>query len=272
MEDSNHSGRPIRFGAFEVDLRAGELRKQGLRIKLQEQPLQVLAMLLQHPGDVVTREELQKKLWPADTFVDFDHGLNKAITKIREALGDSADNPRFIETLPRRGYRFIAPVDRSGSPGAATNEPPVTTSRGLARALFILIQAGYLAMYGAAFYYLPAIQRLSLILPVRNLAVYVIVCALCGSAFRLYLLSAAAFDYPNTGRLFKRLFPGILLIDLAWSASPILLFYRLGEFILLFVAGLAFLPFSQRSLLHAAYAPGGGRTSAEEPTSSRLVS
>jgi DNA-binding winged helix-turn-helix (wHTH) protein len=269
MEGSTISARRARFGAFEVDLRAGELRKQGLRIKLQEQPLQVLAMLLQHPGDVVTREELQKKLWPADTFVDLEHGLNKAITKIREALGDSADNPLFIETLPRRGYRFIAPVSRPGDSVVSMAEPPVTTSRGLARGLFILIQVGYLAMYGAAFYYLPAIQRLSLILPVRNLAVYVVVCALCGSAFRLYLLSAAALDYPNTGRLFKRLFPGILLIDLPWSASPILLFYRLGEFILLFVAGLAFLPFSQRSLLRAVYASGDGHTSAEEPASSR---
>src|SRR5438093_10275695 len=101
----------VRFGAFEVDLRAGELRKNGLKIKLQEQPFQVLAMLLRHPGEVVTREELQKTVWPADTFVDFDRGLNKTINKIREALGDSADNPRFVETLPRRGYRFIAPVE-----------------------------------------------------------------------------------------------------------------------------------------------------------------
>ncbi len=269
MEDRSASLRPVRFGAFELDLRVGELRKQGRRIKLQEQPLQVLAMLLQHPEDVVTREELQKKLWPADTFVDFDHGLNKAITKIREALGDSADNPRFIETLPRRGYRFIAPLNQSGDSVVSMAEPPVTTSRGLARALFILIQVGYLVMYGEAFYHLSYIQRLSLILPLRKLAVYVVVCALCGSAFRLFLLFAAALDYPNTGRLFKRLFPGILLIDLAWAASPILLFYRLGEFILLFVTGLAFLPFSQRSLVRAAYAPGGGRTSAEEPASSR---
>jgi eukaryotic-like serine/threonine-protein kinase len=101
----------LRFGAFEVDLRAGELRKSGIKIKLQEQPLQVLAMLLEHPGEVVTREELQRKLWSTDTFVDFEHSLNAAVKRLREALGDSADNPRFIETLPRHGYRFIAPVD-----------------------------------------------------------------------------------------------------------------------------------------------------------------
>ena len=108
-EDDQVSGR-LRFGVFELDLRAGELRKHGLRVRLQEQPFQVLATLLEHPGEVVTREELQKKLWPADTFVDFDHGLNKAISKIREALSDSAEGPRFVETVARRGYRFLAEV------------------------------------------------------------------------------------------------------------------------------------------------------------------
>jgi DNA-binding winged helix-turn-helix (wHTH) protein/Tol biopolymer transport system component len=101
----------LRFGVFEVDLRAGEVRKQGVRVKLQEQPFQVLNILLQRPGDVVTREELRSRLWQSDTFVDFDNGLNTSINKLREALGDSADSPRFIETLPRRGYRFIAPVN-----------------------------------------------------------------------------------------------------------------------------------------------------------------
>src|SRR3989442_1079069 len=103
--------RPIlRFGVFEVEVRTGELRKQGVRIKMQEQPFHVLTVLLQRPGEVVTREELRSQNWPADTFVDFDNSLNTAINKLREALGDSADSPRFIETLPRRGYRFIAPV------------------------------------------------------------------------------------------------------------------------------------------------------------------
>jgi TolB-like protein len=111
MQDSPSSSQTIRFGAFEVDLRAGELRKQGVRIKLQDQPFQILAMLLANSGQVVTREELRNKLWPADTFVDFDHGLNKSINKLREALGDSAENPRFVETLPRRGYRFLRSID-----------------------------------------------------------------------------------------------------------------------------------------------------------------
>ena len=101
----------MRFGAFEVDLRSGEVRKQGIRLKLQNQPFQVLAILLEHSRDVVTREELRHRLWPADTFVDFDTGLNSAIKKLREVLGDSADEPRYIETLPRRGYRLIVPVE-----------------------------------------------------------------------------------------------------------------------------------------------------------------
>jgi TolB-like protein/DNA-binding winged helix-turn-helix (wHTH) protein/Flp pilus assembly protein TadD len=112
LETTDDSPRALRFAAFEVDLRVGELRKRGLKIKLQDQPFQILAMLLDHPGDVVTREELHRRLWPDDTFVDFDHGLNNAINRLREALCDSADAPRFIETLPRRGYRLIAFVER----------------------------------------------------------------------------------------------------------------------------------------------------------------
>src|SRR4029077_10848216 len=105
----------VRFGPFEVEFRAGELLKNGRRIRLQDQPLQVLAMLLEKPGEVVTREEVRKRLWLEDTFVDFDHGLNNAINRLREALNDSADAPRFIETLPRRGYRFIAEVNGRAS-------------------------------------------------------------------------------------------------------------------------------------------------------------
>src|SRR5262245_39232088 len=101
----------FRFGIFEVDVAAGEIRKNGAKIKLQEQPFQALVALIEHPREVLTREELRKRLWPADTFVDFDRGLNKAINRLREALDDDADNPRFIETLPQRGYRFLAPVD-----------------------------------------------------------------------------------------------------------------------------------------------------------------
>src|SRR5207253_11274034 len=102
--------RTRRFGVFEVDLRAAELRKRGVRIKLQEQPFQILSLLLEHPGEIVTREELRQKLWPAHTFVDFDRSLNKAMTKLRSTLGDSAESPRYVDTIPRHGYRFLAPV------------------------------------------------------------------------------------------------------------------------------------------------------------------
>lgn len=112
MGDSSPSLAGYRFGVFEVDLRAGEIRKSGLRIKLQEQPFQVLTLLLQHSPELVSREDIRKHLWQEDTFVEFDHGLSNAVGRIREALGDSADNARFIETLPKRGYRFIAPVQK----------------------------------------------------------------------------------------------------------------------------------------------------------------
>ena len=108
--DQSLSDQRVRFGVFEADFRAGELRKSGVKIKLHAQPLAVLKILLERAGDVVTREELQQKLWGSNTFVDFDHGLNKTINKLRDALSDNADTPRYIETLPRRGYRFIAPV------------------------------------------------------------------------------------------------------------------------------------------------------------------
>jgi Tol biopolymer transport system component/DNA-binding winged helix-turn-helix (wHTH) protein len=104
------AARIVRFAVFEFDLKTGELRKHGLRIKLQGQPIRVLAMLIEHAGEVVNREELQKRLWPADTYVDFEHSLNAAIKRLRAALGDSADSPRYVETLPRQGYRFIAPL------------------------------------------------------------------------------------------------------------------------------------------------------------------
>jgi DNA-binding winged helix-turn-helix (wHTH) protein len=107
----NNGNRTIRFGAFEADLPSGEIRKFGSRIKLQDQPFKVLQILLEHPGELVTREELQSRIWPEDSFGDFDHAVNVAVGKLRAALGDSADNPSFIETVPRRGYRFVATLD-----------------------------------------------------------------------------------------------------------------------------------------------------------------
>jgi len=131
-ESSREESGTRRFGVFEVDLRAGELHRNGLKVKLQEQPFQVLAQLLERPGEVVTRDDLRNRLWPADTFVDFDHSLNAAIKRLRDALGDSADNPTFVETVARRGYRFLAPVTtpNHGTSASAADPPPVAVVPG----------------------------------------------------------------------------------------------------------------------------------------------
>jgi TolB-like protein/Tfp pilus assembly protein PilF len=112
--DSTSSGRRVRFGQFEIDERTGELRKDGNKVRLQEQPLQILQLLLEHPGEIVTREELRKRVWPTDTFVDFDHGINNAIKRLRESLTDEAETPKFVETVARRGYRFIGRLETTG--------------------------------------------------------------------------------------------------------------------------------------------------------------
>ena len=197
---SNSPKQLLRFSVFEVDLMAGELRKNGKRIRLQGQPFQVLAMLLENAGRVVSRDELRQKIWPADTFVDFDHGLNTAVNKIRDSLGDSASSPRFVETLARRGYRFIAPVDGVSAPQTAgpmpattradTSGGPITTSqtsavaganaamaidepvlhpelhvpmphRGLVRALFVLIQLMFLTFYLVALSHLHDVDQIA---------------------------------------------------------------------------------------------------------------
>ena len=142
---SSNGTRMIQFGVFEVDLRAGELRRNGARVKLQEQPLQILTLLLERPGEVVSRDELRTRLWPADTFVDFDHSLNAAVRRLRDALGDSAENPRFVETVARRGYRFLVPV--SGMPpaveaGLAVPPRRPARIRWIASAAVVLLVAG----------------------------------------------------------------------------------------------------------------------------------
>jgi len=142
MEPSAPKIQRIAFDRFEVDLRSGELRKHGRRVRLQDQPFQLLALLLEHPGDVVTREEVCRKLWQADTFVDFDHSLGTAINKIREALGDSADHPRFIETMPRRGYRFIGKIERSELQAPVQVPTPSSESSGEYRLRLIFLVSG----------------------------------------------------------------------------------------------------------------------------------
>jgi len=143
----------LRFGTFEVDLRAGELRKQGKRIKIQDQPFHVLTVLLQHSGEVVTREELRNQNWPPDTFVDFDNSLNTAINKLREALGDSADNPRFVETLPRRGYRFLAHVTSADGKELSTASPSIRSYVQLWKIVLPAAVVLVLAVVGASFWH-----------------------------------------------------------------------------------------------------------------------
>ena len=125
--DSRNGTRLIQFGIFEADLHTGELRRNGVRVRLQEQPFQILAMLLERPGEIVAREELRTRLWPADTFVDFDHSFNAAVRRLRDTLGDTAENPRFVETVARRGYRFLAPVN--GGAHAVASEIAITPPR-----------------------------------------------------------------------------------------------------------------------------------------------
>jgi len=282
--------RLIRFGVFELDLAAAELRKSGVRIRLQEQPFLVLSLLLQRPGEVITREDLRQQLWPADTFVDFDHSLNTAVNKLREALGDSASTPRYVETLARRGYRFIAPVEFMGlerAEATATAKGPPSTSgestqpadttpamhpdlevplphRGLTRGLFGLLQIMYLAFYLAALFRLHAIERITDdFLPgwgALTIFIVLLVTAGVGIPLRCYLFTAAAFDYRRLGQNFIRLFLFILALDQLWAVAPFLLIPKIG-FGAAFAAtaGLLYVPFAERTLIRMAY-PGSTAT------------
>jgi cholera toxin transcriptional activator len=268
----------VRFGVFTADLAAGELRKNGVRIRLQEQPFQVLAYFLERPGEVVTREELRQKLWPADTFVDFDHSLNTAVNKLREALGDSAASPRYVETLARRGYRFLVPVEpiggssRAPDPGKTAPTPEVETfhrdlevplpNRGLTRGLFVLIQVMYLIFYVIALFRLPGIDRVtSAFLPGWGSAVIfvaVLVTAGAGIPLRCYLISAVAFDHRRLAKKFQRLFLVIVVLDELWAVAPLLLAQKIG-FGAAFAAtaALLYVPFSERTLVRMAYPSPG---------------
>jgi DNA-binding winged helix-turn-helix (wHTH) protein len=268
---SSGESRVVRFGVFEADLTAGELRKNSVRVRLQEQPFQVLAILLQNAGKVVTREDLRHSVWPADTFVDFDHSLNTAVNKIREALGDSASSPRYLETLPRRGYRFIAPVNGTEVPSAshATQENtwketihpelhvPVP-QRGLVRVLFALIQVMYLCFYLNALYRLPRVDRVaSGFLPdwgSQALMVGVLLTGVVGIPLRFYLLSAVAFDFRKLGESFRKLFPFVLALDGLWAVAPFLLLPQIGiGLAFAATAALLYVPFSERTLVRMGY-------------------
>jgi len=270
------AGRIVRFGIFEANLALGELRKNGAKIRLQEQPFQVLAVLLERPGEVVTREELRTRLWNAETFVDFDHSLNTAINKLRDALDDSAANPRFVETLAKRGYRFIAPVRFEGARGmndagsdGGINGSVATLAQGTqgdlpvvnrawVRFLFGLIQIMYLAFYVLALIRLDEVgitAGLNLApLRAETITTVVLLTAAIGIPLRLYSLSGVAFDHSRLGEKFLRIFPGVLLLDLLWALAPFLILHRIGiGGAVAATAALLYVPFGERTLIRMAY-------------------
>ena len=270
----------LRFDSFEADLRSGELRKYGVKLKLSGQPFQVLAILLQRPGEVVTREELHQALWPSDTYVDFDHGLNTAINKVRAVLGDSGSNPKYLETLPRRGYRFMAavksdayanglpttrqdgtaiPTPQSGREVADTpsaDELP-RPSRAVVRGLFALAQVMYLILYVEAMYHFVGVERETRRFSAEHgfgLAIAVLVLAAAGIPVRFFLLFGVAFDYRALGAKFARMFPAILVLDELWALTPFLLADHIGlGLAFAATAALLYLPFGERTLVQMGY-------------------
>ena len=270
---ANDAAKIVRFGVFEVDLTAGELRKSGSKVRLQEQPFQLLAYLLTRSGEVVTRDELREKLWPADTFVDFDHSLNTAINKVREALGDSASSPRFVETLARRGYRFLGPVDRVGvvridediassaSTDSSTIDPELEIPlprRGVIRSLFGLVQVMYLVFYVVALARLQEVSRVAdSFLPgwcSTAIQILVLITAIVGIPLRLYLLSSIAFDHRRLGINFRKLFPFVFVLDQLWAIAPFLLTQQIGiGAAFAATAALLYVPFAERTLIRIAY-------------------
>lgn len=256
--------RVFSFGVFEADEARGELRKHGIRIKLHAQPFQLLILLLERPSQVVTREQLRQRLWGADTFVDFDHGLNSAVNKIREALDDSASQSRYIETVPGKGYRFIAPVISRGGEAAplpppaagailSTPEELPAARRRLVSTLLLLIQVLYLAFYLVALANLREVDELFLearLLPPSVLMAVLVTTAAGLIPVRLYLLAAIAFDLRQLPSKFAKLFPVLLVLDLLWALSPFLLTHYVSTGLALGMsAALVYLPFAQRSLV-----------------------
>jgi cholera toxin transcriptional activator len=283
--------RRFRFGVFEADSTLGELRRQGVRVKLNTQPFQMLLMLLARPGELLTREEIARALWPDGTFVDYEHGVNSAVNRIREALGDTAGNPRFVETLARRGYRFVAPVERivlNEEPAPAPeselsdsnqqttvegqSEPQFLsgilsspedlprTSYPVVRTLFILLQLMYLSFYVGALANLAEIEDLvSALSKSTQILTVLIVTAAIMIPVRAFVLSMVLFHAPGARRKFLKIWPFLLLLDLLWALAPFLLLHHISYGLALScTALLVYSPFAQRSLVLM----GAGETNA----------
>ncbi|MDP9052442.1 MAG: winged helix-turn-helix domain-containing protein [Acidobacteriota bacterium] len=283
------TARRYRFGAFEVDTTTGELRRQGIRIKLNAQPFQVLSLLLDRPGELLTREQISRELWPDGTFVDYEHGVNSAVNRIREALGDTAGNPRFVETLARRGYRFVAPVERINPeriisidvpptpPELAPDPNPKTptaldqpepdadaftsflasphelprTSYPVVQTLFVLLQLMYLGFYVGALFNLPEIEDLlSPVSHATELYLIMIVTAAVLIIVRTFIVSMIAFKAPRAQQKFLHMWPFLMPFDELWALAPFLLLHHISFGVALAcVALLVYSPFAQRALV-----------------------
>lgn len=280
MTDTRPPAR-YRFGVFEVDSSTGELRRRGVRVKLHAQPFQVLSMLLERPGEMLTREEICRELWPDGTFVDYEHGVNSAVNRLREALGDKASNPRFVETLARRGYRFVAPVERvalneegsprqvatqnaeeqSADPGLprtafldrvlASPEDLPKSSHAVVQTSFVLLQVMYLGFYVGALSNLAEINDLFSPLPYATEAfIVLVVTAAALIPVRIFLSCAVLFHAPGIRQNFLKLWRFLLPLDVLWALAPFLLLHHINVGLALAcMTPLVYSPFAQRSLM-----------------------
>ena len=265
-----------RFGVFELDAERLELRRSGVRVRLNSQSFQLLLLLLEHPGKILTRDEIAQALWPEGTFVDFEHGVNSAINRIREALGDNASNPRFVETISRRGYRFIAPVepivptttsqqkqktlstapeqpapDNSPFPLLATPEELPATPGNVVRALYLLLQGMYLGFYVGALANLSEIEELLAVLPHPTMTFQVLtISAAILIPVRVFLICAVLFRPPRVQQKLLQIWPFLLPCDVLWALSPFLLLHHINYGLALACAALlVYSPFAQRALV-----------------------
>ncbi len=289
--------RRFRFGIFEADAETGELRRQGMRVRLNSQPFQMLVLLLERSGELVTREEIARRLWPEGTFVDYEHGVNSAVNRIREALGDAAASPRFVETLARRGYRFIAPVERVEERGPVETRPVVApapgkeeepqdltenhsgwrilataddlpkTSRSIANALYVLLQLMYLAFYAGALMNLSEIEGLLSVLPhATGLYFTLLATAAVLIPVRAFTLCAALFHPPGGPGKLLRLWPVLFPLDELWALAPFLLLHHINfGLALACTALLVYSPFAQRSLVLMGAGMGTTKPAGFEP-------
>jgi DNA-binding winged helix-turn-helix (wHTH) protein len=289
------SARRYRFGEFEADAATCELRRQGVRIKLNAQPFQVLMLLLERAGELLTREEISRELWPDGTFVDYEHGVNSAINRVREALGDAASNPRFVETLARRGYRFTAPVERLGEDAPAAEissdlseptqvaaesertEPAESslldgilasphelpkTSYPVVQTLFVLMQIMYVGFYVGALANLAEIEDLISVLPrATEMFMVMIVTAAMLILVRAFVLTSVLMHAPGAREKLLKMWPFLLPFDVLWALSPFLLLHHINfGLALACTALLVYSPFAQRSLILMGAGQSGGQT------------